>query len=602
MQSRLKKLQIVLIALICILLPTDDVFAISKSKLKMYSANNIVFYNGDDTECTYDAKPTGSEITWIGDSYSVGAQSIIEEKLSGVNLNAEVSKFVSSGSSSNPSGLEILKDLVNSGSLGKYLVFALGTNGGWTDDSMNEFLSIIEGVNVSVVLVTSRAPKNDYSDSNNILRNAAKSSSQITVADWSNVYQENFFDDDPDKIHPYSNGGYEVWFETIYEALPGESSITAGGKNTNYAGDTVWSEAELTAIAENQAIYEEAANEYGFPWQILAVLHSQETGLKRYNPDNGQGVYQLYSYTDGGTNANRFTPASSISEEEFLRQTKLAAQIVSDWVGDLNDPDNVKKLFFKYNGAAERYIQKALNMGFTQEEAENGEGSVYVMNRYDAERDPTSSSMSVYWPGRYTGDGVYTEGSTTETFGTFVKYQALGGAQVCANNSNIAETAITLSWEGLRSHDKSDPKQEYIAAMKEVGSYQSGCNDSGCAPEGASCDQFVGTVMRYSGADPDFPIFGPGTQETYMLSHPEMYQKIEHNNDISNLQPGDIFVTNTNGNHIYLYVGEIDGQPSQASASFNDRTGEHFAGVYFSDNYGKDGGTRVYSVYRRINY
>ena len=84
-----------------------------------------------------------------------------------------------------------------------------------------------------------------------------------------------------------------------------------------------------------------------------------------------------------------------------------------------------------------------------------------------------------------------------------------------------------------------------------------------------------------------------------MDDHPEMYDKIENIGDASNLQPGDIFVVNNESNggyHILLYIGEIDGKPSQASASWGGRTGEHFAGVPFSD-YGME-----YSIYRRINF
>lgn len=371
----------------------------------------------------------------------------------------------------------------------------------------------------------------------------------------------------------------------------------SGASNVNYAGVQVWSEAELQTIAENQAIYEEGVAEYGFPWQVMATLHSMETSLRRYNPGNGQGVYQLYSYTGGGTNGNRFPPADSISEEEFLRQTKIAAGVAASMVGDLNDPDNVKRLFFMYNGTAGQYKQKALNMGFTQEQADNGEGSVYVMNRYDEQRDPTSSGMSSYWPGRFTADGHYDPTSTTTVFGAYVKYEAIAGmASKCnpTGGGNIAETAILLSWDGL-GHDMHNPKPEYVTAMQETGNYQ--VPGSG-VPQGASCDQFVSTVIRYSGADPDYPTFWPPSQQEHILNHPDMYQEIEHNNDESNLMPGDIFITaNANGNnHTFIYIGN----GSQASASYGGRTGEHFQGFGFSDYAG--GMTRYYRVFRRINY
>ena len=395
-----------------------------------------------------------------------------------------------------------------------------------------------------------------------------------------------------DEIKLYFYGQNGIYY---YRGDKADKCDVNDGGNQNYAGEAVWSEAELAAISENQAIYEEAAEEYGFPWQILAVLHSAETGLRRYNPGNGQGIYQLYSYTGGGNGASRFEPSDSISEEEFKRQTKIAAGVINSMAeGDLNDPDNVKRLLFKYNGTSSKYIEKALAMGFSEEEARNGEGSAYVMNRYDAKRDPASGEMSSNWSGRYVGDGNYDNSSTSNQFGTFVKYEALGGSsEYCEDDGgDIVETALLLSWDG-HGHLKNDPKPEYVDAMKEVGTYNQPCRSAGdCAPVGASCDVFVATVMRYSGSDPNFPTFGPAVQEQYMASHTDMYTKVEAT-DVSDLEPGDILVATDNGRHIYLYLG--DGM--QASASYNDRTGEHFAGVYLTDN----GGSRHYSVYRRIH-
>lgn len=396
-----------------------------------------------------------------------------------------------------------------------------------------------------------------------------------------------------DELKLYFYGQNGIYF---YRGDKADKCGVNDGGNQNYAGDAVWSEAELAAIAENRAIYEEAAEEYGFPWQILAVIHSSETALRRYNPANGQGIYQLYSYTGGGNNANRFEPSSSVSEEEFRRQTKIAAGVINSMEGDLSDADAIKRLFFKYNGTSALYVEKAIAMGFSEEEARNGEGSAYVMNRYDSKRDPSSSEMSSLWGGRYIRDGIYTAGSTSNQFGAFVKYEALAGDAYCENEGgDIVETALLLSWDG-HGHLKNDPKPEYVDAMKDVGTYSQPCRSAGdCAPVGASCDVFVATVMRYSGSDPDFPTFGPGVQEQYMLSHTDMYMKVEAS-DVSDLEPGDILVTTENGRHIYLYLG--DGM--QASASYNDRTGEHFAGVYLSDG-GTGSGSRHYNVYRRIH-
>ena len=247
-------------------------------------------------------------------------------------------------------------------------------------------------------------------------------------------------------------------------------------QNVNYAGDQVWSDAELDAVTANKKYYIEAANKYGFRWEILAVVHRLEHGLARDNPDNLQGAYQLYSYTDGGTNDNKFSPPGPISDEEFARQTDIAASVIKgklDAIGsDGSTDDGVKKFFFSYNGMANVYIEKAKNMGFSDVEANNGEGSAYVMNRYDAQRDPNSDKMSDYWPGRYVGDGVYDETATTNEFGAFVRYKVLTGACLpsedkdCAGDWASIYPPYTAEVSGLTycNYKQKDPLWENVEA------------------------------------------------------------------------------------------------------------------------------------------
>lgn len=595
---------------VCTVIP---VRALSEAQLYFFGQNGIYFYDPDGNPSCGSGTISGDKVTVIGDSISVGAESQYNAQIPNADLSSktyngatyqliQVSKAFNTGSASNYSGVEIARVLQEQGELRPYVVFALGTNspGRVTDAAIEELMELV-GTNHKVVLTTNYAVGNqlDFSVNNAaILAAAEKYSGKVAVADWAKAVEG-----DPAKyigdnyVHPNAAGS-ELFVRLVKQALNELAGGAGGGttgSNRNYAGAQVWSDAEMQAIEANRAIYEEAANKYNIPWAVLAVLHSLETGLQRYNPSNGQGVYQLYSYTGGGGNANRFAPASEISEAEFREQTMLAAEIVSGMAGDLNNPDNVKRLFFQYNGLAGQYIQKALAMGFTEEEANNGEGSAYVMNRYDAARDPESAAMSPLWPGRFVADGVYDAGSTSSGFGAFVKYEAIAGSSYCsAAGGTIVEVAIALSWEG-HDHSKDDPKPEYVTAMQEVGTYVDPCNGTGCAPKGASCDIFVSTVMRYSGADPEFPEYGPGRQQAWMDEHPEMYMRVEAGQDVARLEPGDIFVvSNGNGAHIYLYIGEIDGQPSQASASFNGRTGEHFAGISWSD-YGME-----YAIYRRI--
>ncbi len=367
--------------------------------------------------------------------------------------------------------------------------------------------------------------------------------------------------------------------------------------NANYRGDIVWSESELEAISNNRPFYEAAASEYNIPWQIIAVIHYQEHSLLRSNPSNGEGIYQLTTYTNQGTNENRFEPTSdAVPDDEFMRQTNIAARLISENYArglDLNTPEGIKRLFFNYNGTSQKYKDKAIALGL---DPENGEGSPYVMNRYDEQRDPLSSNMNPAWRGIFVGNGVYDETKITTRFGAYIHYITLAGSDNCsvATGNTIADTALQISKHNDTNSRYGDttPSAAYVAAMKAVGSF---LKPNGIQPEGASCDQFVGTVLRYSGADPNFPIFGPLVQKAHMDSHPEMYQKVAHNYDVNNLRDGDILVAGDEAwRHILVYV-HVDGKPGQAAASYGNRTGHNFTGIGFREN------GREYTVYRRIN-
>jgi hypothetical protein len=137
------------------------------------------------------------------------------------------------------------------------------------------------------------------------------------------------------------------------------------------------------------------------------------------------------------------------------------------------------------------------------------------------------------------------------------------GSVGCFNygNGDITETAIVFSWDGINSHLPNDPVPEYFAALQSFNFYN---NSDSYVRAGASCDAFVTTVMRASGADPDFPCCGTSNQlDNYLVKHPEKYQEIENIGNTSNLQSGDIFIVN---GHIFLYIVE-NGTSKAAHAS-----------------------------------
>ena len=378
----------------------------------------------------------------------------------------------------------------------------------------------------------------------------------------------------------------------------------------NYAGDEILSQAERDKIAANRPVYEEAARENDMPWQILAVLHYREHSLNVSNPANGQGIYQLYSYTSGGTNSNAFKPAGPVTTEEFLRQTKIAAKLVKESYGRelTSNPDSrmVKKMFYRYNGEA--YQQQALDMGFTPEQASIGEGSPYVMSRADVKRDSTKGGMSWYM---YVGDHQSTTGHNERNFGAYVVYLALGGftdnsgTSGCSSSNGqpgtggysggghqlISQTAVDLAWHRYDTETDSATRAYFSGDRKNpTPAYSEAQRKAGNVGDVTDCGRFVSVVLRSSGVDPNFPpVDTTGSMVPYLNRHPDLYDEIPNTGDTSVLQSGDILIV---PGHIKLVVN-INGHLQEVQASLHGHAPETSDRVKLTHSHG------AYQIFRR---
>ena len=387
------------------------------------------------------------------------------------------------------------------------------------------------------------------------------------------------------------------------------------GTNKNYAGEQVWTDKNLEAVKANSPFYQKAAEQYDIPWQILAVLHMREHGLARSNPSNGQGVYQFYSAAERAKcQGGNFLPGK-ISDEQFQIQTNCAAKRVKEGYGsglDLTKDDDIKKMFFRYNGTAAVYKTQALKLGFSQMQAENGEGSPYVMNRYDAKREPSST-----W-GQIKRDGGGIEYPANKDFGAFVYYKAItcdgsnnsealgteeeildddeedddidgeegmnerliedsneelpsggNGSGVSCNGSNegsknLNAAAVALAWpEGNDSKAKYESGSATKAFQDAHKKFTPGSNSC----KGADCGLFVSTVVRFSGYDSNYPEVYVPNQYEYVEMHPKLWEIIDWSDgDKSKAKPGDIVFENGNG-HTMFIVEDSKGEIKYASAS-----------------------------------
>lgn len=159
-----------------------------------------------------------------------------------------------------------------------------------------------------------------------------------------------------------------------------------------------------------------------------------------------------------------------------------------------------------------------------------------------------------------------------------------GGAGLASNcigvgvdTTNLVELAIQSAWpnrQASSSHGtcplihqgqcgESFAKPEYIAA-KRIAEERTG-NDP-ARDLFASCDRFVASMLRASGTDENFPWGGVVAQHDYMTSS-DSWQEIS----CQDRMPGDVVIRRDGSlggyGHIMLYLGNVDGKDSTASAS-----------------------------------
>lgn len=188
---------------------------------------------------------------------------------------------------------------------------------------------------------------------------------------------------------------------------------------TDYLGQAMLTSSQVTLLNSNKSFYQNTEAIYGVPWKMLAAIHYREYSLKKAGPRNKNGPYQIW-----GTSY----PVGDYTDAQFQTATDDAAEFIINKVGNLDwtKTDNVKRTFFAYNGTASVYKTQAINLGFTQTQANNGEGSPYVMNRADAKRDPSvePTKSNNTW-GQIKTDAGSLPYPANLSYGAFVVYNVL---------------------------------------------------------------------------------------------------------------------------------------------------------------------------------
>lgn len=189
-----------------------------------------------------------------------------------------------------------------------------------------------------------------------------------------------------------------------------------------------------------------------------------------------------------------------------------------------------------------------------------------------------------YWT---SGDDIHPNEEGKTIFRTMI-IEALNGSSVgsggiCGGvgegNGDLNSTALALAWPlgtpnnktgcngnqacgGTRIKGIANPA--YAEALKKIYG-----ENMGYMGQGLACNQFVASVVIYSGVDPNFPTGVTDDQQSYMESHPEKWQALGKSVDTSVLKAGDILVNNV---HVKMVV-EDNGVLRLAQASYGTETG-----------------------------
>lgn len=136
-------------------------------------------------------------------------------------------------------------------------------------------------------------------------------------------------------------------------------------------------------------------------------------------------------------------------------------------------------------------------------------------------------------------------------------------ASSCANSGGVHSGSIVETAKGLINKDNpGTASQAYIDARAKYNPEAGGdMND---------CGKYVSTVMRASGADPDYPPAGTSIQRNYVINSSKY--TIINTKSPSDLQPGDILVHSGTGSygHTMIYIGDQGDGNVAVEASLGD--------------------------------
>ena len=180
-----------------------------------------------------EAEPvvTGYEPLMIGDSVSIGLTDVFHQAYTGGLIDACGNRQISMGQ-------QVYDYYRDRGEVGTNVIIALGTNGSFTADQLEAFLADI-GSERTVWLVANRVPSSWHRTTNQTIRDAAASHSNVHVIDWE-AYSEGHDEwVGEDGIH-LTYEGRVAYMQMIVDAIGSNKMIEAATKKANEAAGGAW--------------------------------------------------------------------------------------------------------------------------------------------------------------------------------------------------------------------------------------------------------------------------------------------------------------------------------------------------------------------------
>ncbi len=180
------------------------------------------------------------------------------------------------------------------------------------------------------------------------------------------------------------------------------------------------------------------------------------------------------------------------------------------------------------------------------------------------------------------------------SFTTGLSSNCLGGlfAGGGVDTSNIVELAISAAWPNRNSalgscSTLTNCGQTFATDAYKQAKIMAEAATSNDPIKGllASCDRFVATMYRATGHDSSFPWGDTAVQGNYMRESPNWAQV-----SCQERRPGDVL---WRPGHVMLYVGNVNGKDSIASASIRQRTASLSGVSCQGDEFVADGDTAI---------